>query len=96
MYDLNSKHTRVKKGYLPPGYQQIKRHMIFDIKLGENFRRKERLLGGGHMTIALHSITFSLLLSRYLVRIALTIAALNNLDIPACNIHNTYLTVLVS
>jgi hypothetical protein len=24
---------------LPPGYQEIKCQMIFDIKLGENFRR---------------------------------------------------------
>ena len=29
-----------KKEDLPPGYQQIKYHMIFYIKLGENFRRK--------------------------------------------------------
>ena len=37
---------------LPPGYQQIKRHMIFDMKLGENFRRKTRLVGGGNTTTA--------------------------------------------
>ena len=30
---------------LPLGYQQIKFHMIFDIKLGKNFRRKARLVG---------------------------------------------------
>ena len=28
---------------LPPGYQHIKFHMIFDIKLDNNFRRKARL-----------------------------------------------------
>ena len=25
---------------IPPGYQQIKCHMVFDVKMGENFRRK--------------------------------------------------------
>ena len=29
---------------LPPGYQQIICHMIFDIKMGENFRRKARMV----------------------------------------------------
>ena len=43
---------------LPPGYQQIKFHMIFDIKLGESFRRKSRLVGGGQMTTENSSITF--------------------------------------
>ena len=33
---------------IPPGYQKVNCHMIFDIKLGENFRRKARLVAGGH------------------------------------------------
>ena len=77
---------------LPIGYQQIKCHMIFDIKLGENFRRKARLVGGGHMTTAPTSITYSSVVSRDSVRIALTVAALNGLDILACDIQNAYLT----
>ena len=68
--------------------------MIFDIKLGENFRRKARLVGGGHTTIEPSSITFSSVVSRDSVRIALTIAALNDLGIRAWNIQNTYLTAL--
>ena len=32
---------------LPIRYQEIKCRMIFDIKLGENFRRKPRLVGVG-------------------------------------------------
>ena len=32
------------------GYQFVKYHMIFDIKMGENFRRKARMVAGGHMT----------------------------------------------
>ena len=68
--------------------------MIFDIKLGENFRRKERLVGGGHTTTVLPSMTFSSVVSRDSVRIALTIAALNELDILAWDIHKAYLTAL--
>ena len=66
--------------------------MIFDVKLGENFRRKARLVGGDHMTKAPTSITYSSVVSRDLVRIVLTVAALNGLDILACDIQNTYLT----
>ena len=80
------------KAYLPIGYQQIKCHMIFDIKMGENFRQKARLVGGGHMTEAPPLITYSSVVSRYSIRIALTIAALNGLDLLACDIHNADLT----
>ena len=31
--------------------------MIFEIKLGENFRRKDRLVGGGHKMATPASIT---------------------------------------
>ena len=81
-----------RKEDLPIGYQEIKCRMIFDIKLGENFRRKARLVGGGHTTVTPASITYSSVVSRDSVRIALTIAALNGLDILACDIQNAYLT----
>ena len=68
--------------------------MIFDVKLGENFRRKERLVGGGHTTTAPASITYSSVVSRESIRIALTIIALNDLDILACDIQNAYLTAV--
>ena len=60
--------------------------------MGENFRRKARMVAGGHTTEAPSSITYSSVVSRDSVRIALTIAALNNLDVLACDIQNTYLT----
>ena len=66
--------------------------MIFDIKLGENFRRKARLVGGGHTTRTPSSTTFPSVVSRDSVRIDLTIAALKNLDILARDIYNAYLT----
>ena len=77
---------------LPPGYQKINCHMIFDIKMGENFRRKARMVAGGHTTDTPSSITYSSVVSRDSVRIALTIAALNGLNVRACDIQNAYLT----
>ena len=74
------------------GYQKVDCHIIWDIKLGENFRRKARLVAGGHKTDVPSSITYSSVVSRDSVRIALTIAALNGLDILACDIQNAYLT----
>ena len=74
------------------GYQFVKCHMIFDVKMGENFRRKTRMVAGGHMTTSPSSLTYSSVVSRDSVRIALTIAALNGLSTLACDIHNAYLT----
>ena len=74
------------------GFQQITYHMIFNIKLGEKFRRKARLVGGGHQTVAPASITYLSVLLLDLVLIALAVASMNDLDILACNIQNAYLT----
>ena len=57
--------------------------MIFDIKMNENFRRKARMVAGGHMTETPTSITYSSVVSCDSVRILLTIAALNGLDVLA-------------
>ena len=76
----------------PAGYKKIDCHMIFDVKLGENYRRKARLVAGGHKTEAPASITYSSVVSRDSVRIALLIAALNDLDVLSCDIQNAYLT----
>ena len=77
---------------LPGGYQDIKCHMIFDVKIGENFRRKARLVAGGHTTETPATLTYSSVVSRDSVRIALTMAALNGLTVMACDIQNAYLT----
>jgi hypothetical protein len=77
---------------LPPGYQKITSHMIFDIKMGKNFRRKARFVADGHKTKTPAAMTYSSVVPRDSVRIALTIAALNDLNIMACDIQNTYLT----
>ena len=74
------------------GYTKIDCHIIFDIKMGENFRRKARLVAGGHKTDTPSSITYSSVVSRDSVRIALLIAALNDLNVLSCDIQNAYLT----
>ena len=74
------------------GYKKIKCHIVWDVKLGENFQRKARLVTGGHVTELPSLITYLSVVSRDSVCIALTIAALNELDILACNIQNAYLS----
>ena len=76
------------KSQLPPGYQEVGCHMILDIKMGENFRRKMRMVAGGHTTETPAALTYASVVSRDSVRIALTIAALNDLNVLACNIQN--------
>ena len=78
----------------PPGHQYMDEcHMIFEIKLWiEGFRRKARLVAGGHMTDAPPVLTYASVVSRETVRIALTMAALNDLEVKASDIQNAYLT----
>lgn len=76
---------------IPPGYQYMDCHMVFEVKL-EGFRRKCRMVAGGHMVEAPATITYAGVVSRDTVRIALTIAALNELEVKACDIQNAYLT----
>jgi hypothetical protein len=59
----------------PIDHQFVKCHIIWDVKM-ENFRRKARLVAGGHMTTAPAAITYASVVSRESVRIALTLAAL--------------------
>ena len=62
------------------GYKFICYHMIFDVKM-EDFRRKSRLVAGGHMTDTPAAITYASVVSRESVRLALMIAALNALEV---------------
>jgi hypothetical protein len=65
---------------VPNGYQKIPCHTVFDIKM-EDFRCKARLVAGGHMTGAPATITYASVVSREPVHLALTIAALNDLEV---------------
>ena len=55
------------------GYTQITGHLVFDVKLGENFRRKARYCADGQKTGAPASVTYSTVVARDSVRILLTI-----------------------
>jgi hypothetical protein len=71
------------------GFQEIKCHMIFDVKM--DLTRKARFVAGGHLTQTPASITYSSVVSRDSVRLAFLIAALNDLEIIACDVGNAYL-----
>ena len=73
------------------GFQEIRCHWIFDIKMDGKFTRKARFVAGGHTTCAPPSLTYSSVVSRDSVRIAFMLAALNDLGIWACDIGNAYL-----
>ena len=58
----------------------------------ENFRQKERMVAGGHVTDVPSRITYSSVVSRDSVQILFMIAALNDLKVLGCDIQNAYLT----
>ncbi len=76
---------------VPIGYQKIPCHMIFDVKM-EDFKRKARLVAGGHRTEAPATITYASIVSRETVRIALMLAALNDLQVKAGDVLNAYVS----
>lgn len=71
------------------GYSQIQCHMVFDVRM--DFSRKARFVAGGHLAPDPETGTYSSVVSRDLVRLAFLIAALNGLDVYACDIGNAYL-----
>jgi hypothetical protein len=79
----------------PIGYQKIPCHMIFNIKM-EDFRRKTRLVAGEHMTKAPATITYASMVSRETVRIALLMAALNDLNVKVGDVLNAYITAPIT
>jgi hypothetical protein len=64
--------------------------MIFDVKM-EDFRRNARFVAFGHTTDTSHAMTYASVVSRETVRIALTLAALNDLDVKMASIENNEL-----
>ena len=74
-----------------PVSQFMKCHMIFNIKM-EDFRRKARLVAGGHMMETPKTLTYVSVVSWETVWIALMVAALNDLEVKTSDVQNTYLT----
>lgn len=77
---------------VPNGYQFVKCHMVFNIKLSENFRQKARFVAGGHTTETPVILTYSSVVSCDSVWIGFLVAALNSLDIQAADIQNAYIS----
>jgi hypothetical protein len=69
--------------------------MVFDIKM-EDFRQKARLVAGGHKTDAPATITYASVASQETVRIALTLAALNDLEVKVGDMLNAYITAPIT
>ena len=63
--------------------------MVFDIKM--DLTRKCRIVAGGHKSDPPKEAVYSSVVTKESVRIILTIAALNDLDILAADIQNAYL-----
>jgi hypothetical protein len=59
----------------------------------DDFRRKERFFAGGHTSDTPHGMNYASVLSSDRVRIELTLAALNDLDVKMTDIENAYLAV---
>ena len=62
-------------------HQVIGLHMIFDIKLGENFQRKAITVAGDNNTKTPSSVRYISVVLRDSVKIMLMIEVLNNLDL---------------
>ena len=73
----------------PSGYSKSSGHLVFDVKM--DFTRKARWVKDGHLTPDPIDSNFAGVVSRESVRIALTYAALNGLDICAADIKSAYL-----
>ena len=78
----------------PPTFQEIRCHLIFDVKMVD-YQPKARLVAVGHMTETPASVLYASVVSRESVRIALTLAALNDLEVKTADIENAYLTAPV-
>ena len=74
---------------VPVGWHEVTGHIIFDVKM--DFTRKVRWVLDGHKKSEPKISTYSGVVSRESVRIALTYAALNVLDVTTADIRNAYL-----
>ena len=78
----------------PPGYNFIELMLIFDVKI--DFTRKSRMVARGDQTAPPISVTYSSVVSREILRIALVVTSLNDLDISMFDISNAYLMAPVA
>ena len=75
--------------HVPHGWKQVTVHLVWDVKM--DFTRKARWVLNGHKTPDPIGSTYAGVVSRESMCIALTYAALNDLNVFAANIWNAYL-----
>jgi hypothetical protein len=80
---------------IPPTYQEIRCHVIFDVNM-EDFWHNARFVAGGHTTYKPHAMTYASVLSRGPVKIALALAALNDFNVKMADMENAYLTAPIT
>ena len=73
-------------------YEEITGHLIFNVKISENFRRKARFVADGHLVDTPSSIKYITLVFRDSARILLLAAALNDLDEMGADVKNAFLS----
>ena len=74
-------------------YEQISGHLIFDVKISENFQRKVIFVADGHLVETPASVTYSTVVYRDSVRILLLAADLNGLEVKGADVQNAFLSV---
>ena len=95
MYNVRVAFEILDEGaHVPHGWKQVTRHLVWDVKM--DFTRKARWVLDGHKTPDPIGSTYAGVVSRESVHIALTYAALNDLDVFAADIWNAYLQALLS
>ena len=73
-------------------YKEITSHLIFDVKLSDNFRREARFVADGHLVETPASITYSTVVLIDSFRILILAAALNDLDVMVTDVQNAFLS----
>ena len=93
MYNVGVAFEILDEGaHAPHGWKQVTGHLVWDVKM--DFTRKARWVLDGHKTPDPIGSTYAGMVSRESVRIALTYAALNDLNVSAADIRNAYLQAL--
>ena len=75
----------------PPTYQEIRCHIIFDIKM-EDFQKKAQYVARGHATVAPPTLMYASVVLKESIRISLMLAVLKDLEVKTSDIQNAYLT----
>ena len=72
----------------PVGWIEASGHLVFDVKM--DFTRKSRWVKDGHRTPDPTTSSYTCVVSRESFQLALTYAALIDLEVMAADIYNSY------